>query len=86
MPRRNFSSTELGRNHTEVLMAAARAPITITKHKQSRYVLMTKEHYDQLTKTDGPRQAFLSKDLPDEMHDELVAGIEEYLGESEPVE
>ncbi|MCF6273246.1 MAG: type II toxin-antitoxin system prevent-host-death family antitoxin [Rhodobacteraceae bacterium] len=62
---RSFSSTDMKQILGDVLDAARREPITITKHKKPRYVLMSIRDYEQRFKR-GERQALSVEEIPAE--------------------
>jgi prevent-host-death family protein len=62
---RSFPSTDLKQTLGDVLDAASHEPITITKHKKPRYVLMSIRDYEQRFKKDE-RQAFAVEEMPAE--------------------
>jgi prevent-host-death family protein len=62
---RYFPSTDLKQTLGDVLDAASHEPITITKHKKPRYVLMSIRDYEQRFKKDE-RQAFAVEEMPAE--------------------
>ena len=45
----HFPAAEPARRTGDVLDAAARAPVTITRHRKPRYVLMSVERYETMT-------------------------------------
>ena len=63
----SYSIVDLVRNIRDVTLAASKAPITLTQHRKARYVLMTKEDFEQLSaKAHDPRKAYLTGDMPTE--------------------
>lgn len=60
---RSFPSSDLKQMLGDVLNAASREPIAITKHKKPRYVLMSMEEYEQRIRPDE-RQAITAQDMP----------------------
>ncbi len=73
---RSFPSTDLKQTLGDVLDAASREPIIITKHRKPRYVLMNIRDYEQRFRLDE-RRAF----AVDEMPDEHLAMIESVLSD-----
>ncbi|UUV08723.1 type II toxin-antitoxin system Phd/YefM family antitoxin [Ruegeria sp. YS9] len=79
---RSFPSTDLKQTLGDVLDAANHEPIAITKHKKTRYVLMSIHEYEQRFQKDE-RRAYAAEDMPAEhlaMLEASRAGIE---GETE---
>lgn len=77
---KSFSFSDLNRQSGEVLDAALAGPITLEKRGKPRLVVMSVEAYQRLAKL---QRAFTIENAPDAVHDELMAGIGEILGESD---
>jgi prevent-host-death family protein len=60
---RTFPSSDLKQILGDVLNAASREPVTITKHNKPRYVLMSVEDYDQRVRKDE-RRVIATGDMP----------------------
>ena len=71
---RSFASTELKQHLGDVLAAAERGPVAITRHRKRRYVLMDAETYEARFPPD-PRSSHATADMPPEH----VALLEEAL-------
>ena len=61
----SFPSTDLKQTLGDVLDAASFEPVTITKHKKPRFVLMSIRDYEQRFKKDE-RQVFAVGEMPAE--------------------
>jgi hypothetical protein len=73
VPRvRTFRSSDITRQSGDLLAAADHEPVQITRNRKPRYVLMRKEHYQQLTKG-----AVQSSYRTSEMSDEHLALLED---------
>jgi antitoxin Phd len=71
---RTFSLTELGNKSGEVTEAAFRGPVGITSRGKRKFVILTAEDYDRLTKR--PRQRIIHvDDLAEDEADDYVAGL-----------
>lgn len=79
---RSYSSTDLKQTLGDVLDAATRKPITITKHGKPRFVLMSIHDYEQRFQKDE-RQAFAAMDMPAEHLAMLEASRAGIKGEAE---
>ena len=73
---RNFSLTELSNRSGEVVEAAYTGPIAITRRGKRKFVLMTAEQYEKLTKTDNPHRVFGSGETPSELSDLFASDLE----------
>ena len=62
---KSFASTELKQCLGDVLAAADREPIAITKHRKTRYVLMDAVTYENHFSRD-PRRSIATQDMPAE--------------------
>ncbi|TPI47916.1 type II toxin-antitoxin system Phd/YefM family antitoxin [Mesorhizobium sp. B2-9-1] len=73
---KQYPSTDLKQNLGDVLAAASQQPVSITRHKKPRYVLMSIEAYEARFANDS-RHAYAAKDAPSdhvEMLEEYGAG------------
>ena len=78
---RSFPSTNLKQALGDVLDAASHEPVTITKHKKPRFVLMSIRDYEQRFKKDG-RQAFAVEEMPAEHLAMLESALSDQSDES----
>jgi prevent-host-death family protein len=62
---KTYASTDLKQSLGDVLAVANVEPVSITKHKKPRYVLMSIEAYETRFAPD-PRKAFAIEDMPAE--------------------
>jgi prevent-host-death family protein len=62
---KSFPSTELKQNLGDVLAAADREPIAITRHSKTRYVLMDVQTFESRFR-DDPRRSYAVADMPAE--------------------
>jgi PHD/YefM family antitoxin component YafN of YafNO toxin-antitoxin module len=49
-----FSASEVARRMRDVLEAATRAPVLITRHRRARFVLLTVEQFRRLKRERDP--------------------------------
>lgn len=83
MANREFRSSDLTRKSGEILHAASIAPITLTNHGKPRHVILSVEEFERLKTAGNQRSAFKTDDMPDELRDELMAGIDRILDEDQ---
>lgn len=76
---KSFSSTDLKQSLGDVLAAAAREPVTITRHGAPRYVLMSMEEYER--RFGCSRQAHSVYDTPEPLRKMLIEALERQLAE-----
>lgn len=74
----NFPAADLARKTGDILDAASRAPVAITKHRKPRFVIMSVERYEALTGA-ADQQAHTIHDMPDELRDTIIAALERDL-------
>jgi prevent-host-death family protein len=79
----HFPAADLARRTGDVLDAAARAPVTITRHRKPRFVLMSVERYAAMTGGGETQQAHRLDDMPAELKAAMVAALERDLAASE---
>lgn len=71
----SFTLTELGNKSGEVVEAAYRGPVEITKRGKRKFVLLTAEHFDRLSGRSAQR-AYRVEDLKEAERDEILAGLD----------
>tara|TARA_B110000977_G_scaffold163081_1_gene208860 strand:+ start:246 stop:485 length:240 start_codon:yes stop_codon:yes gene_type:complete len=77
---RSFPSTDLKQTLGDVLDAAGHEPITITKHKKPRFVLMSIRDYEAGFVKDR-RQSFATENMPEAhllMLESGLSGLDEH--------
>ena len=72
-----FSLTDLSNRSGEVVEAAFRGPVEITRCGKRRFGLLTAEEYDRLVRAADTRQAFHADDLPEEVATMMLAALED---------
>jgi prevent-host-death family protein len=81
MPPISYPASEMARNTSEILHKAAQHPVSITKHGKSRFVVMSQEHFDRLSRVAGSRRAMTWSELSDDEMTALENAADEYLSE-----
>lgn len=71
----SFTLTDLGNKSGEVVEAAFRGPVDITKRGKRKFVLLTAEQFDRLAGCSAQR-AHRVEDLSAEEREELLAGLD----------
>jgi antitoxin Phd len=71
----SFTLTDLGNKSGEVVEAAFRGPVDITKRGKRKFVLLTAEQFDRLAGRSAQR-AHRVEDLSAEEREELLAGLD----------
>ena len=75
---RQFTTVELLRDLKTVTHAASRAPIAITQHRKTRFVLMAIEDFEKLRATD-PRKSYKTGETPPKLAKLLLGGLDRIL-------
>ena len=70
-----FSLTDLSNRSGEVVEAAFRGPVEITRRGKRRFVLLTAEDYDRLVGAADVRRAFHADDVPEDIADMMLAAL-----------
>lgn len=71
----SFTLTDLGNRSGEVVEAAFRGPVDITKRGKRKFVLLTAEQFDRLT-GGGTQRAHRAEDLTGPERDVILAGLD----------
>jgi antitoxin Phd len=71
----SFTLTDLGNKSGEVVEAAFRGPVDITKRGKRKFVLMTAEQFDRLSGA-GSQRAHRAEDLRGPERDEILVGLD----------
>ena len=71
----HFSLTDLSNRSGEVVEAAFRGPVDITRRGKRKFVLLTAEEYDRLVSATDTRRAFHADDAPDEIAAIMLAAL-----------
>jgi antitoxin Phd len=79
----SFPITKLNRAASEVLDAAHRRPVELTERGKRKYVLMAADHYDTIFNRADTRRVFATDNLPPEIRDLILNGINQELGITE---
>jgi prevent-host-death family protein len=71
----HFSLTDLSNRSGEVVEAAFRGPVEITRRGRRKFVLLTAEDYDRLVSAADTRRAFHADDAPEEVAAMMLAAL-----------
>ncbi len=72
----DFSLTDLGNRSGEVVEAAYRGPVEITRRGKRKFVLLTAEAYDRLVSAADTRRAFHADEAPNDIAAMMLAALE----------
>jgi prevent-host-death family protein len=72
----SFQSSDLTRNSGDVLSAADREPVEITKNGKPRYVMMRTEDYDAIRNPKPPtQQSYTLETMPEDVKNEFITKL-----------
>lgn len=81
----SFPAADLARWTGDVLDAATRAPVIITRHRKPRFVPMSVERYAAMAGGGETQQAHTLDDMPSELKAAMVTALERDLAAGETV-
>ncbi|UVK53745.1 prevent-host-death protein [Mesorhizobium sp. AR02] len=72
---KQFTFSDMNRASGEILETAMIEPVALTKRGKEKLIILSAAQYRQLV---GPphAEAYTLEDAPDEVHDELMSGLE----------
>lgn len=76
-----FTLTELSNNSGEILEAAYRGPVELTRHGKRKYVILTADQFDKLTKLEDPRRVYGPGETPPELANMILAELDRQSAE-----
>ena len=75
---KQFPSTDLTRRSGELLDAADKAPVSITRYRRPRYVILSVEEYAKRTGEDLT-EVFTKETMTEEVRHEIIDAIDKEL-------
>ncbi|MGO7758345.1 prevent-host-death protein [Rhizobium leguminosarum bv. viciae] len=76
---KQFTFSDMNRASGEILEAALVEPVSLTKRGKDKLVILTAEQYRKLVGR-SHTQAYGLLDAPEDIHQELMTGIEDIVG------
>jgi antitoxin Phd len=73
----HFSLTDLSKRSGEVVEAASREPVEITRRGKRKFVLLTAEEYDRLVSIADTRRTFHADDVPEQVAAMMLAALQD---------
>ena len=74
-----FPKTAMNRKATDVWAAAMRGPVSLSDHGTSRFVLMPRDMFDDLTERADLRVAGRTSEMPQDEADAVLAALDEII-------
>ncbi|WP_040408862.1 type II toxin-antitoxin system Phd/YefM family antitoxin [Aureimonas ureilytica] len=75
---RTFTTADLNKQVGEVTEAAIKAPVFITRRSKPKFVLMSIDHYQEITGQPDPRRAFTLDTMPSDIEVGLLAAADAF--------
>ena len=72
----HFSLTDLSNRSGEVIEAAFKGPVDITRHGKRKFVLLTAAEYDRLVQAADTRRAFHADDVPADVATAMLSALD----------
>ena len=76
---KEFPASSLTRQTADLFEAATRAPVAITKHRKPRFVVMSMDRYERLSKGAAKQIAVETDDMPEDLGRLLDRGLDAAL-------
>jgi antitoxin Phd len=73
----HFTLTDLSNRSGEVVEAAFRGPVEITRRGKRKFVLLTAEDYDRLVSAADTRRAFHADEAPEQVAAMMLGALED---------
>lgn len=80
---KQFSFSDMNRLSGEILEAALNEPVALTKYGKQRLVIVQADRYRNLVGR-AEQTAFTVEGAPDDVHGELMAGVDAILADEKP--
>ena len=77
-----FKAADLTRHTSDLFYAAIRSPIAITKHRKPKFVLMSMDQYQHLTRG-ATQQAHMVDEMPEDLKALMIEGLERDLTQAD---
>jgi antitoxin Phd len=71
-----YTLTDLNNRAGEVIEAAIRGPVDITKHGKRKFVILSADRYDEIIAQGDVRRAYHVDDMPSDVAEMVLAGLE----------
>ena len=76
---KHYKSTDITRKSGEILEDALHGPVSITKYRKPKYIIMSADYYEALTDSHTGQEVFDSQTVPDDVRAEMLAAIDQEL-------
>lgn len=71
-----FTLTQLSNQPGEVIEAAIRGPVDLTRHGKRKFVLLSADRYDEIVSRGDVRRAYTVENVPDDIRAMMIESLE----------
>ncbi len=77
---KRFTFSDMNRSSGEILEAAMLEPVVLTKHGKEKLVIVSARDYHRMRGEPSPAKSYFRHEAPNDVHVELISGIDAILG------
>ncbi|WP_273772463.1 type II toxin-antitoxin system prevent-host-death family antitoxin [Brucella intermedia] len=81
---KQFTFSDMNRISGEILEAAMVEPVVLTKHGKEKLFVVSARDYHRMRGEPSPTRSYSLHDAPDDVHHELMSGIDAILDSKNP--
>ena len=76
---KHYTFSDMNRASGEILEAAMIEPVVLTKHGKEKLFVLSARDYHRMRGEPSPTKSHSLHDVPDDVHEELMSGIDAIL-------
>lgn len=76
---KQFTFSDMNRSSGEILETAMMEPVVLTKHGKEKLFVLSARDYHRMRGEPSPTKSYSLHDLPNDVHQELMSGIDAIL-------
>jgi len=76
---KHYTFSDMNRASGEILEAAMIEPVVLTKHGKEKLFVLSARDYHRMRGERSPTKSYSLHDVPDDVHQELMSGIDAIL-------
>jgi len=76
---KQYTFSDMNRSSGEILETAMIEPVVLTKHGKEKLFVLSARDYHRMRGEPSPTRAYSLRDAPDDVHEELMSGIDAIL-------
>lgn len=77
---KQYTFSDMNRASGEILEAAMIEPVVLTKHGKEKLFVLSARDYHRMRGEPSPTKSYSLHDAPDDVHQELMSGLDAVLG------